>query len=92
MVLGRETSYRSRARPVHSLDSNSHPQTKGRPVKFTIHKSVKNGQFWFRVVASNGQIMATSEMYSAKASAVNAIESIQKSAGAASIVDESAAK
>jgi uncharacterized protein YegP (UPF0339 family) len=61
-------------------------------VKFTIHKSAKNGQFWFRVVASNGQIMATSEMYTAKASAVNAIESIQKSAGAAPIVDETAAK
>lgn len=61
-------------------------------MKFTIHKSVKNGQFWFRVVASSGQILATSEMYKAKASAVNAIESIQKSAGAAPIVDETAAR
>ncbi len=61
-------------------------------MKFTIHKSAKNGQFWFRVVASNGQILATSEMYTARASAVNAIESIQKSAGSAPIVDETTAK
>ncbi len=61
-------------------------------MKFTIHKSAKNGQFWFRIVAGNGQILATSEMYKAKASAVNAIESIQSSAGKAPIVDESAAK
>ncbi len=57
-------------------------------MKFTIQKSAKNGQFWFRIVASNGQILATSEMYTAKASAMNAIESIKKSVGSASIDDE----
>ncbi len=61
-------------------------------MKFTIHMSAKNGQFWFRVVASNGQILATSEMYKAKASAENAIESIKKSAGSAPVIDETAAK
>ena len=61
-------------------------------MKFTIQKSAKNGQFWFRVIASNGQVLATSEMYAAKASVVNAIASIQKSAGSAAIVDETAAK
>jgi uncharacterized protein YegP (UPF0339 family) len=61
-------------------------------VKFTIQESTKNGQFWFRVVASNGQVLATSEMYAARASAVSAIESIQRSAGSAPIVDETAAK
>ncbi len=57
-------------------------------MKFTIQKSAKNGQFWFRIVAANGQILATSEMYTAKASAKSAIESIQGSAGKAPIVDE----
>ncbi len=61
-------------------------------MKFTIQKSTKNGQFWFRVVASNGQILATSEMYATKASAMSAIESIQRSAGSAPIADETAAK
>ncbi len=60
-------------------------------MKFTIQKSAKNGQFWFRIVASNGQILATSEMYAAKASAEGAIASIQRSAGSAPIDDETAA-
>ncbi len=58
-------------------------------MKFVIKKSEKSGQFWFNIVASNGQVLATSEQYTAKASAVSAIESIQKNAAAAPIVDES---
>ena len=57
-------------------------------MKFVIKKSAKTGQFWFNIVASNGQVLATSEQYTAKASAVSAIESIQKSAGSAPIVEE----
>ena len=56
-------------------------------MKFVIKKA-KNGQFMFNLVASNGQIVATSEQYTAKASALKTIESIQKSAGTAAIVDE----
>jgi hypothetical protein len=58
-------------------------------VKFVITKA-KNGQFMFNLVAANGQIVATSEQYAAKASALETIASIQKSAGDASVVDETA--
>ncbi len=57
-------------------------------MKFTIQKSKKNGQFWFRIVSSNGQILASSELYKQKASAHNAIESIQAQAGSAPVIDE----
>ncbi len=57
-------------------------------MRFTIQKSAKNGQFWFRVVAANGRILATSEMYKQKASAVDAIESIKGHASRAPVVDE----
>lgn len=58
-------------------------------MKFVVKKA-KNGQFMFNLVAANGQIVATSEQYTAKASALKTIESIQKSAGKASVVDETA--
>ncbi|MCJ7826699.1 MAG: DUF1508 domain-containing protein [Demequinaceae bacterium] len=57
-------------------------------MKFVIKKSPKTGQFWFTIVASNGQALATSEQYTAKASAINAIESIQKGAAKAPVVEE----
>jgi len=57
-------------------------------MKFTIHKSDKSGEFWFRIVASNGNILASSQQYSDKRSAVAAIESIQKNGPDADVVDE----
>lgn len=45
--------------------------------KFEIYKD-KAGEFRFRFKASNGETMFSSEGYKAKASAVNAIESIKK--------------
>jgi uncharacterized protein YegP (UPF0339 family) len=47
--------------------------------KFVIEKA-KDGQFYFSLKASNGQVILTSEMYKAKPSAQNGIESIQKNA------------
>ena len=44
--------------------------------KFELKKS-KNGKFFFNLLASNGQIILSSEMYEAKASAVNGIESVK---------------
>ncbi|MGC5165312.1 YegP family protein [Luteimicrobium sp. DT211] len=58
------------------------------PVKFTIHKSEKSGEFWFRIVAANGNILANSQQYAQKASAVSAIESIKQHAPGADVVDE----
>jgi uncharacterized protein len=47
--------------------------------KFELKKS-KNDKFFFNLLASNGQIILVSEMYEAKASAVNGIESVKKNA------------
>ena len=48
--------------------------------KFEISKR-KNGEFQFNLKAGNGQVILTSEMYEAKASAVNGIESVKKNSG-----------
>lgn len=57
-------------------------------MKFQIvkGKSEKEPYFW-RVVASNGQTLAISETYVAKASAKSAIESVIKNAGGATVED-----
>jgi uncharacterized protein len=55
-------------------------------VKFQIKKT-SNNQYRFNIVASNGQVLATSETYMQKASAVGAIDSIKKSVGTASTED-----
>ena len=47
--------------------------------KFVIEKA-KDGQFYFNLKASNGQVILNSEMYKTKPSAQNGIESIQKNA------------
>ncbi len=41
-------------------------------------KKAKDGQFYFNLKASNGQIILTSEMYKVKRSASNGIESVRK--------------
>ena len=47
--------------------------------EFVIKKS-SGGQFCFNLKAGNGEIILTSELYKAKASAVNGIESVKKNA------------
>lgn len=54
--------------------------------KFELKKA-KNGQFHFNLKAGNGQIIATSEMYTSKAAALNGIESIKKNAPIALVDD-----
>ena len=51
--------------------------------KFQLKKAV-NGDFHFNLLASNGQIILQSEMYKAKPSALNGIESVKKNAADAS--------
>lgn len=58
-------------------------------MKFTIYKD-KAGEFRFRIVATNGNILAASEGYTAKASAIKAIERIQSDAATAPVIDETA--
>ena len=47
--------------------------------KFELKKS-KNDKYFFNLLAGNGQIILTSEMYESKASATNGIESVKKNA------------
>ena len=54
-----------------------------------IKKSANTGQYWFRIVASNGQVLASSEQYVAKQSAKEAIDSIKRNAANATVDDES---
>ena len=55
--------------------------------KFEIYED-KAGEFRFRLKATNGQVIAASEGYTAKASCKNGIESVQKNAPDAEIVEE----
>ena len=54
--------------------------------KFEIYTD-KAGEFRFRLKATNGQIIAVSEGYKAKASCENGIASVRKNAQEAEIVD-----
>jgi uncharacterized protein YegP (UPF0339 family) len=61
----------------------------GKGYRFEIAKA-KDGQTFVRFVASNGETMVHSELYKAKASSKNAIESVKKNAPSAEITDETA--
>ena len=54
--------------------------------KFELYKD-KKGEFRFRLVAPNGQTIATGEGYKSKESAKNGIESVKKNAPGAEIVE-----
>lgn len=56
-------------------------------MKFQIHKSDAAQPYTFRIVASNGQTVAVSENYAAKASALSTIESIKANVGDATVED-----
>jgi len=47
--------------------------------KFEVYED-KAGEFRFRLKATNGQVIATSEGYKAKASCLNGVESVKKNA------------
>lgn len=49
--------------------------------KYELYTS-KNGEFRFRLKASNGEIIATSEGYTSKSAAQNGIASVKKNADA----------
>ncbi|HEY3956887.1 MAG TPA: YegP family protein [Streptosporangiaceae bacterium] len=57
--------------------------------KFVLKKG-QSGKFHFNLVASNGQVIATSETYNSKEAALNGIESVRKNAPDAPVNDESA--
>lgn len=47
--------------------------------KFEIY-TAKNGEFYFRLKAGNGQVILSSEGYKQKSSAENGVESVKKNA------------
>jgi len=57
--------------------------------KFVVKKS-QNGKFRFNLLASNGQVIATSETYESKTSALNGVESVRKHAPDAELDDQTA--
>lgn len=56
-------------------------------MKFVL-KRTSNDQFRFTIVASNGQVVATSEAYKRKASAMDTIASIKQRVGTATLDDQ----
>lgn len=55
--------------------------------KFQLKKG-STGKFHFNLVATNGQVIATSEAYESKASALKGIESVRKNAPDAELDDQ----
>ncbi|GAA0942964.1 YegP family protein [Kribbella koreensis] len=55
--------------------------------KFELYED-KSGGFRFRLKAGNGEIIAVSESYKSKDSALNGIESVKKNAGDAKVDDQ----
>jgi uncharacterized protein YegP (UPF0339 family) len=54
--------------------------------KFELYTDAA-GEYRFRLKAGNGEVIATSEAYSSKASAQNGIESVRTNAADAAVVE-----
>jgi uncharacterized protein YegP (UPF0339 family) len=54
---------------------------------FVLRKT-SSGKFHFNLVATNGQVIATSQTYESKASARNGIESVRQNAPTAQVEDQ----
>ena len=59
--------------------------------KFQVKKAAKGG-FMFNLLATNGQVVATSEVYKKHDSMLNGIESVRKNASLAGVEDQTAEK
>jgi uncharacterized protein YegP (UPF0339 family) len=55
--------------------------------KFVL-KQGSTGKYHFNLVAPNGQVIASSERYESKASALNGIESVKRNARGAALDDQ----
>ena len=53
-----------------------------------VLKKGPTGKYRFNLVATNGQIIATSEAYESKASALKGIESVKRNAPTAEVDDQ----
>ena len=61
-------------------------------MKFEIFQSEKNGKFYFRLVAANGQIILSSQAYATKAAANNGALSVAENATVPGRYDRKVAK
>jgi uncharacterized protein YegP (UPF0339 family) len=52
-------------------------------------KTSANGQFYFSLVAGNGEVIGTSETYTTESARDNGIEAVKRAAAVAEIEDES---
>ena len=59
--------------------------------KFQVKKAAKGGCM-FNLLATNGQVVATSEVYAKRSSLLNGIASVQANAAAAGVEDQTAEK
>ena len=57
------------------------------PGKFVVKKG-STGKFRFSLLSTNGQIVATSEAYNSKASAMNGVKSVRSLAADATLEDQ----
>ena len=76
----------------NSARANFEDQTVAEPVKekcpkFEMYQD-KRGEYRFRLKATNGEIIAVSEGYKAKASCLNGIESVKRNAPEAEVITE----
>ena len=60
------------------------------PAKFVVKKGT-TGKFRFNLLSSNGQVVASSESYNSKASAMAGIKSVQRYAADAEVEDQTTA-
>jgi uncharacterized protein YegP (UPF0339 family) len=97
-IIGTSEVYTAKASALKGIESvkknaiaaGVEDQTKGETAKhpkFEIYTD-KAGEFRFRLTASNGETILSSEGYKAKASAQGGIEAVRKNAADASIVEE----
>ncbi len=80
-------SVRNNADPANVEDQTKENFTVEKHPKFELYED-KAGEYRFRLKATNGQIIAVSEGYTALASAKNGIESVKKNAADAALDDQ----
>ena len=61
------------------------------PGKFEI-KRAKDGEYYFNLLAGNGEIILTSEMYKSKEGCLNGVESVRKNAASDANFDRRTSK
>ena len=72
--------------PPGMQDEENQPTT---VIEFQVHRAV-NGQFYCRIVASNGEVLFTSETYQTKKDLVYAADVVRAYATSAQILDYAA--